>query len=128
MVVINIVQMLGACDVCAAPMTEAFQRYKVLDLLPEGGARGANPGLVLCFCCNLLLVSEYHLFWDAFHDCQRQKSEASPGFLCPFAHTSFEELKISYCISLFLCLSPTKAQDLVPSGYLTYGWHSKNVC
>lgn len=69
--VINTIQMLDACKVCAASMTEGFQRDVVLDSLLRGSGC-ASPGLGLCFCYNLLLEFECHLPWEALHDCRRQ--------------------------------------------------------
>lgn len=72
--VINIIQMLDACEVCAASM----KHFREMKFWTHSlwGIGSASPGLGLCFCCNLLLESECHLLWDAFGDCQR--SDASP--------------------------------------------------
>lgn len=43
MEVINIIQMLEACEVCAASMTEAFQRDGALDSLLGGGDWKCKP-------------------------------------------------------------------------------------
>lgn len=39
MEVINIIQMLDACEVCAASMTETFQRDEILDSLLGGNCK-----------------------------------------------------------------------------------------
>ena len=70
MEVINSIQMLDAYKVCAISMTEAFQRGNVLTFSSRG-AESVSPVLGLCFCCNLLLETEGHRLWKAFHDYQR---------------------------------------------------------
>lgn len=97
---INIIQMLDACEVRAACMTEAFQRDEKFWTPSWGGA-----GSAWTFAFAVISFWRVNVTYSG-----RPSMIAKGGVRCfSWVRSSFVELKISYCISLFLCLSPTGA-------------------
>lgn len=114
MEVINIIQMLEACEVCAASMTEAFQRDGALDSLLGGGGLEVQ-ALAWTFASAVISfwrVNVTHL--DAFRDCQRRNAMCLLGSFV----LSSVELKTSCCISYVSLslphLSPRSCPQCLP--------------